>query len=265
MNRHGNWTKAGAAAATALSLAPASGAAAPVYVTDRPVTVSFDALGGGIGSTGVGWDIDGVNGDDTQFRVSRVAHGTTYTNVTASGSTKVQYARGALNFPGLYGFGPVIFAREFGRSFLIDVPQSSIVGPEITPPIAYTPPPFNGMHTYARLITPPGGTPEIVSQGATFSSRPYGADTELRLMPFGFDVNGQQHVGWARIRFDYAPKAQLVIERWAYESEPNTEIHVNNIPAPPAAIPALTLLALGAAGVRRWRKRQATNRSQTAE
>jgi hypothetical protein len=222
-------------------------------------------LGGSIGGVGVGWDIDGVNGDDTQFGVNRAAYGTYYTNVTVSGSTKVQNIRGALSFPGLYGLGPVIFARGGGRSFLVDVPQSSIVGPQIMPPYAWHPPPFNGMHTYARLITPPGGTPETISQGATFSGRPYGADTELRLMPFGFDVNGQQHVGWARIRFDYAPKPQLVIERWAYESEPNTEIHVNNIPAPPAAIPALTLLALGAAGVRGWRKRQAANHSQTAE
>ena len=75
-------------------------------------------------------------------------------------------------------------------------------------------------------------------------------------MPFGFDVNGQQHVGWARIRFDYAPKAQLVIERWAYESEPNTAIHVDSIPAPPAGVAALSLLAMGAAGLRSHRKRK---------
>ena len=257
MKANSTTLKAGAATAAALSVAPAVADADVVYVTDRPVTVDFSVLGGGLGTTGVGWDIDGINGDDTQFGVRRIGYNTYYTNITNNGSTKVQDVRGSLDFPGLYGLGPVLFAREWGRSQLIVASESSTFGPQITAPYTWYPPPFNGIWTHAKLVTPPSGTPQTVSQRASFSQGQYGADSDRFLMPFGFDFAGQQHVGWARIRFDYEPHARLVIERWAYESEPETAVHVNNIPVPPAVVPALTLLAMGAAGLRQWRKRQA--------
>jgi MYXO-CTERM domain-containing protein len=53
--------------------------------------------------------------------------------------------------------------------------------------------------------------------------------------------------------------ASLTVRNWAYEDEPDTAIHVEPIPAPPAGVAALTLLGLGAAGVRSWRKRNATD------
>lgn len=256
MSRYAISVKIGAASAAALSLAPAIGAAAPVYVIDRPVTISFEALGGGFGSVGVPWDIDGVNGADTHFSVRRQAYGTYYRSYTAGGSEKVQNVVGNLDFPGLYGIGPVVFARMNGRSELVFVQESAVVGPTIGAAYAFQPPPFNGISTVARLVTPPGGTPETVSQHAFATQTPYGYAFGVQLMPFGFDVGGQQHVGWARIRFNGAPDAQLVIERWAYESEPNTAIHVDSIPAPPAGVAALSLLAMGAAGLRSHRKRK---------
>lgn len=262
MTRNPISAKLTAASAAALALSPAAADAAPVYVTDRPVTVSFDALTGGFGNASVGWDIDGVNGDDTQFGVWRAA----YSTYTDTGGDVVQIMRGGLGFPGVYGIGPVLFAREPMRGWLASVQESNTVSRQlVTDLYTHAPPPVNGISTFGRLITPPGGIPETLFQhvqGAlTVSSSQFGQ----RLMLFGFDFGGELHLGWARVRFDDAPDPKVVIERWAYESEPNTEIHVNNIPSPPAAIPALTLLAFGAAGVRRWRKRQATNRSRTTE
>ncbi len=252
--------KASTVAAAALSIAPATASAGLVYVIDRPVTVSFDALGGSIGSAGVGWDIDGVNGTDTHFSVNRVA----YRTFTDSDGNVVQDVHGSLNFPGLYGSGPVVFAREGGRSHLVTVYESTVVGPRIYNSSRWQPPPFNGIETRASIVTPPGGTPRTYFQIAEFSETQYGSSFGVRLMPFGFDISGQQHIGWARIRFEDAPDVQLVIERWAYESEPNTPVHVNNIPAPPASVAALSLLAMGAAGVRSWRKRQvASSREQS--
>lgn len=69
--------------------------------------------------------------------------------------------------------------------------------------------------------------------------------------------------GWARFDLE---GTELTISEWAYDNEFTAEwtgenqvngksIHVGAVPAPPAAIPALTLLALGATGLRRMRRR----------
>lgn len=251
MRRHEISMKMGAVSAAALSLAPAIGAAAPVYVTDRPVTVSFEALGGSLGNTTVGWDIDGLNGADTQFGVGRRA----YQPRTDSVGNVVQTIVGNLSFPGVYGSGPVVFGRGPARGWLVSVHESDTVSRSlITNLYTVAPPPVNGIVTFARLVTPPGGEPQTTLRYVQGTLSVYGSDFGRRLMPFGFDVDGQLHLGWARIRFDDAPDPKVVIERWAYESEPETAIHVDSIPAPPAALSGLTLLALGAAGMRQWRK-----------
>ncbi len=70
--------------------------------------------------------------------------------------------------------------------------------------------------------------------------------------------DSQTHYGWANMTMDASFHATtLSVDNWAYEDEPNTAIIVGQIPEPGAVAGGLGALALGAAGLRRWRKRKA--------
>jgi hypothetical protein len=73
---------------------------------------------------------------------------------------------------------------------------------------------------------------------------------------FSFDANGETHYGWANLHIGNGPDPVVRITNWSYEDEPDTPIHGSSVPAPPAAVPALTLLAFGAAGMRKLRNRK---------
>jgi hypothetical protein len=73
---------------------------------------------------------------------------------------------------------------------------------------------------------------------------------------FRFDVDGQDHYGWANILLQGARHKRLEVTQWSYETDPDTPIHISAVPAPPAGVAALTLLGVGAAGLRGWRKRK---------
>ena len=67
---------------------------------------------------------------------------------------------------------------------------------------------------------------------------------------FRFNTPGGLEYGWATININPA-KQRVTISEWAYNNTPNAPIHV---PEPSTA--ALTLLGLGAAGIRAWRARK---------
>ena len=72
---------------------------------------------------------------------------------------------------------------------------------------------------------------------------------------FKFQIDGNDHYGWADATLDLDDSTLIfTIEEWTYNDEPNQEVHV---PVPASIVPAITLLGLGAAGVRRMRRRQA--------
>ena len=48
-------------------------------------------------------------------------------------------------------------------------------------------------------------------------------------------------------------RTSLTIEQWAYETTPDTDVIAGTVNAPSSGVAALTLLGLGAAGLRRWR------------
>ena len=78
---------------------------------------------------------------------------------------------------------------------------------------------------------------------------------------FGFrfeDAANDLHYGWANINFDTV-SGTVSITEWAYQSTPDTPIHIAGtgavaVPLPTAS--SLGLLGLGAAGVMAWRKRR---------
>ena len=73
-------------------------------------------------------------------------------------------------------------------------------------------------------------------------------------MGFRFDSGRGDQYGWAAMRLDLTSgPATLFIDQWAYETEPDKAIIAGTIDAPASGLAALTLLGLGAAGLRRYR------------
>jgi hypothetical protein len=75
---------------------------------------------------------------------------------------------------------------------------------------------------------------------------------------FGFVAADGLHVGWASVTL---LPTSLTINHWTYNTVPVVEsftpysdIHVGAVPEPVSPLPAIALLAAGAAGVRSWRK-----------
>ncbi len=78
-----------------------------------------------------------------------------------------------------------------------------------------------------------------------------------QLVGFTFTISGQQNYGWANITL--GPNS-LTFHDWAYESSPDTAIPAgatSSVPEPAQAATGLGLLALGAAGVARFKRQRA--------
>ncbi len=225
------------AAGAAVTAASASTAAygGVVRVSDRPLEVvpQFD----GTTST-AGWDVDGDGfADEIVFAGSHSA-----------------------GFYGSGGFGPnpghVAF---FDQSFRY-------------PPFVLTAPVFSVSDvindTVAAQYSFEAGAIAQATLSGTAVQGAYGilhaAEVSVghNIIGFVFHQNSDEHYGFAHIVVGEEPLAggrvgpKLKIRAWAYEDEPGAAIHVEPIPAPPAALSALTMLGLGAAGMRAWRKRK---------
>ncbi|WOO39808.1 hypothetical protein [Rubellicoccus peritrichatus] len=77
-------------------------------------------------------------------------------------------------------------------------------------------------------------------------------------MGFSFNNGSLPVAGWAEVTFFEGPDPGITIHRWAYEDD-GSSIQVGqtmNVPEPAAVATGLGALALGAAGLRRWRKRR---------
>jgi hypothetical protein len=222
-------------AATILS-APTTTNAELVQVKDRPITLTAtlspeDWLGQQLP---VGWDVDGDGNDDAAFIV-----------------------------------------RYFG--FAVEKVDNWLPNRAAFFDYRHRDPPLSiEMNVYAAssIIAAPG---YIGSTTGSFARIAYGFDSsasEFFVNGFGFAGElglGQNFVGfvfedqlgYADLRFQKYVDGNTVlglsmtVAAWAYETEVGKAIHVEPIPAPPAAVGALTLLGLGAAGVRSWRRARA--------
>jgi hypothetical protein len=217
-----------------LGLAPTGAEAALIEVNDRPVSLSFRTVSG----SSAEWDVDG-NGT-SEFRLFK----------DRSDLYLVSYL---LNGRGLIGpanaAGPGSYPDEVRA-----LQQSFIVGPTLA--YGYV---WGKDSTYRNALLPYDngnvGGPNFWL-GYDFLGFTGGDN----FFGFRFLKDNELLYGVGVINFDFV-NGIVTIDRWAYESTPNTPVHVTAIADNVTTIPepgtaSLTLLGLGAGGVRAWRARK---------
>lgn len=218
----------------ALYLLPGAAQGAIIEVSGSPLTISLADPQG----TEVFWDVDSAGGTD--FRLSRTDLG--------AGATNVRLI--AIDSAGYNGRGFVAF---FSNTFTVTrLPVSFVVRPDPTP---Y----YWGSGSTRRdmmiSVSAPGTSTRslldfyYVGEGKSF-------------IGFRF-LNGTDMLyGWAEIELDLTAGTVSIL-RWAYNDTPDGGIHITgNVPEP--STPALTLLAMGAAGVASWRERKRRRKAAAA-
>lgn len=238
--------KAGMTLAVSASLlAPTVADAAIVHVSDRPVTAAIISMTPHADS--FAWDVDGDGTAEFTLKQANwrypVGSRTFYSGRISLTSSGPVNGRGMV---GRYSWNPS------SGQLILPLPRSSLVGPTLAngywggpgvtsrPILSFG---YDSLHPPAPSFTP---------------SSHFGFDTGGdNLIGFAFDPGDGVRYGWARLTLaaDFFNSA-VTIHEWAFEDEPGDSIHVGSVPAPPAALSALTLLGLGAAGVRRWRRQR---------
>lgn len=238
--------KAGMTLAVSASLlAPAVADAAIVHVSDRPISVAF--ISNSPYRATVAWDVDG---DGTaEFFLTQANWTTQIPGRTFYNGILALTSGGPVNGRGIVASS--VRRPNYRDQSVLPLGRSSLLGPTLA----------NGYWggpgvTYRRLL-------EFNYRDIDVPPRNFGLYYGLldpendNLIGFAFDPGDGLHYGWARLTLtaDFIDSADTIHE-WAYEDEPGKSIHVGSIPAPPAALSALTLLGLGAAGVRRLRRQR---------
>jgi hypothetical protein len=249
--------KAAIAVGTVGMLVPGVADANLVWVSDRPLTTPPLASGQDYLTTN--WDIDGDGVSDAGFYRNRYL--ARYPSNTTS---RVGYRRSELwiNNAGFGALSAGFHYHYFGAS---KVETSQVVGDGDEWFLSGR---FGATSVqYSR--TAGGNTVSATGAGCAGSSipgysdflncKPFGPElTEgTNLVGFSFGGSSATHYGWAQITLQAHPYISITVDKWAYNDEAGQPVHVDPVPAPPAAVGALTMLGLGAAGMRTWRKRKA--------
>lgn len=197
-----------------------------------------------------GWDVDGQNGADFYLAGYRTSGDTQVDYVTY---LRYSYAAfGIVNFPGTgtrfpNGNSVFVTTQSAGLARFI---ESSRVGPALTGNKVGAP--FGqALAAYSTVFS--------TIFGYTYGGSPRYPEGTLHLgtnkIGFKFLAGGNPHYGIADIVLNTGDDPGIEVVRWWYENEPDTEIHVT--PVLPSGIAALTLLGLGAAGLRAQRRQKA--------
>lgn len=202
---------------TVTSLLTASHAgAAMVYKTDTPLSVS----GSGSFFQQLNWDID----DDTVTDGTINAGGISSPYIAAGGSIKgtasnrLKLARIAGKLTPMTSAGPVGSGYNF------------VIGPAI-------------FSIYSGSLN--SGAFQLLPQTNAY-------------IGFSLLLGGQTHYGWANLSWSTSGLngVSLTLNSWAYNDTPNESAPVTPVPEPATAALGLAGLALGAAGLCRWRKQK---------
>lgn len=229
---------------------PAASEAAIVHVTESVSIRASDLISGAGFEFGfTPWDIDGNGGAPLYLAGYRVSN---TTQIYSSTYLRYQFASfGIVNSPTSgtavsNGNSLVLSSSGFGLARLV---SSNRVGPTLTGGN------YGGPFATALLTT--------VVTFSTTGGYTYGHSSQYpagTLQPgsnkigFRFVTGGNAHYGYADLKLIGGGDPGIEIAQWWYEDEPDTEIHVT--PLPSSGIAALTLLGLGAAGLRAQRKRR---------
>ena len=236
-----------------IAISPGTASSDVVILHDAPMPITafaHNALVDGIASDTLSWDIDGHLLGLFQF------------DITGSSSFCVrlycaEYVTARVAF---YGYGGEFIAVA-GK--LKPLPESYSLGPSHSnydwglgrvPILNLRQEKWTEFHsTYPggdRVPNPPWYATKT-SLDAAFSELQDGENfVGVRFNNY-HEPGAPQHYGFANFELT---NGALTIKSLAYDDEPETPVHVQAIPAPSAGVAALTLLGMGAAGLRRMRK-----------
>lgn len=226
---------------SSIYLLPAASVQAAVVVNNTPITFN-------LGDSPVFWDVDGDGNDEYMFHAGTG----TYSSYSANLDTFNTFASTSLG-----GRGMVQATTATGGDDLAPLSPAFMVGPSLVSGYLWG----SSQQTY-RTVVSSGGT----QVGRDFDDSGF-VGGGAQYFGFRFDRAGQTHYGWAEINIDLsgAPGGFTVV-RWGYEDQPDTALPVAGgaTPAAPATpVPVggfpligLTMLGMGAAGLRELRRRR---------
>lgn len=252
-----------AAGAAALAAVPAAADAALVTNTTGISISIFDV---GAGTPGPGaqqiWDIDG----DGNGELSLLAFGSGSDNPGTGTVVSYRIRNGALGWGGITypssaplngvafagggnGSGEFFVQSSFTASPILPTAYATLSITQGSPPAPLM---FGGG---VAAVTTGGGLVPVSGAGSFYPIFPGGPFN----VAFQFQIGGNDHYGWAEFEFN-VPLLSFSINQWTYNDTPDAPVHVPDtaqpIPVPASIVPALTLLAGGAAGLRILRKRK---------
>ncbi len=214
------------------------GAQADIIYTASPISINFNHATG-IGN-GVTWSVDGTN---PTFKLWINSGNSDFINLKSD--------------DGLLGRGLVQKTSQTTYGF-IKLPTGFVVGPTLV--AGYGLRAGGSVGDRSLLQRKNTGAIQISANAKNFTSGVNG------FFGFRFTDAGltNQFYGWAELNLDTASPGTATINRWAYESCQGQGISVGStgggatcggsVPEPGTL--SLTLLGLGAGGVRAWRKRK---------
>lgn len=226
---------------SALYMFPTQAEAAIIYQNTPLSSINVSDSNG----TAVFWDVDGDSSND--FRLLNYKY-------TSTGGSIATYLR--LNSNSLNGQGMVQNTGD-GFDVVKKLALNFAVGPTLAANYQFSP---SGQSDRTAIYATTGGS--VVGNGFLNGGFTGGGNEY-----FGFSFNSGVNTlyGWANIDID-ATNGSVTITEWAYNDTPDGEICVGQTvdndpncdpsPSVPESNSSLALLAMGAAGVYRWRKRK---------
>ncbi len=185
----------------------------------------------------VGWTTNGFQiryrqsvGSSIAFQIKAMASRTSSRRISAYGSGNLRFAGGVLNYLQLFSPGAVWGTRTGAPYLLINQRKWSLSS---TATFHYT-----------------GGDGSFTNKYALFEFNP-GTGPRYGWIELSGSVTNAYGTSNA-----YGPS--VTVEGWAYDTTPNEQLPAGFVPEPGTfALTGLAALALGAAGMRRWRAAKA--------
>ena len=222
-----------------LSLLSFGADAGIIYNNTSPLAINFNhALGIGNAIT---WSVDGTNATFKLWNSFSTGGTNSFLNLKSDG--------------GLLGRGIVKTTGQSDNWGFVKLPAGFVVGPTLAAGYDLPAGGSQGYRTLLRRTVASSGI-SIEANAQNFTSGIPG------FFGFRFTDAGltNQFYGWAELNLDTASPGTATINRWAYNDVAGQSIKAGDT-GQSSAVPepgtlSLTLLGLGAGGVRAWRKRK---------